>query len=178
MDLQEVIKFPHDDNIMTYDYLRHRYVLTEDAIYTYLGVNFGTLPEGMDANPSSLAQRWAQRVSDQVYRFLTKDSPNAALIIYELATVPELRPVVQEMLLDQAAYMAETGDVANLSGIDAFKGKLLNREDVSAARVSYGVEDIAYQIQPSIGRCLKYVGLELARYCAPPFTDKDGNTIY
>ena len=172
----EPLKYPNSDNILVYDYNRHRYVLTDDAIYTYLGINFGEIPAGMDSNPSSLAQRWANRVSDQVYRFLTKDSLNAPWLLFELATVPQLRDVVKEMLLDQAHYMAETGDVSSLSGIDAYKGVIAKREDINAARVSYGVEDIAYQIQPCIGRCLKYAGY--FGECPPPYKDASGNLVW
>lgn len=179
-ELRQVVKFPHNDNTLTYDYMRHRYYLTEDAIYTYLGINFGTLPlNGLDANPSDLARRWATRVSDLVYRYITKDSPNPERVVYEMATVPGLRQVILDMLLDQAGYMAETGDIANLSGIDAFKGKIASREDISAARISFGVEDIAYTIQPCLGgRCLKYVGLDLAAYPVPPYTDENGNQVW
>lgn len=179
-DYIQPLKYPNSDNLMTYDYLRHRYYLTEDAIYTYLGINFGTLPpNGLDANPSDLARRWVTRVSDLVYRYITKDSPNPDRIAFEMATVAGLRTVVLDMLLDQAAYMAETGDIGTLSGIDAFKGKMANREDISAARISYGVEDIAYTVQPCLGgRCLKYVGLDLAAYPVPPYTDEDGNKVW
>lgn len=170
------LTYPHNDNVMTYDYLRHRYVLTNDALYTYLGLNFNNVPEDMDANPSSKADRFAQKVSDQVYRFILRDSMNSAWLTFEMAILPELRQVIQDMLLAQAEYDVVSGFSDTFSGLDAFRGKAIDRRDLREAVIAPAVEDYAYMVQPCIGRCLKYAGQ--FGYIAPDFVDKDGNNVY
>lgn len=80
------------------------------------------------------------------------------------------------MLIKQAEYVAESGNLEAYSGVDAFNGVRVDREKIREVLIAPAVEDIAYKIQPSIGRCLKYAGS--FGYCAPDYTDDDGNPVY
>lgn len=170
------MKFPYNDDYMIYDYYLHRYKLTEKAYIDYLGINFGELPAGMDANPSAMATREANKVSDTVYRYLTKDSLNPDWLVFEMATIGKLRSVVFNMLLKQAEYVATSGNLEAYSGVDVFNGAKIDREKIREVIVAPAVEDYAYQIQPCLGRCLKYAGD--FGLCAPPYVDLDGNPVY
>ena len=99
-------KYPLDDKIMTYDYITHRYVLTERGVFNELGVNLDAILNASgDANPSALATRILKRASETVYLWLYKDSWNAQWLEYVLATLPSLRATVKEMLQSQLLYM-------------------------------------------------------------------------
>ena len=167
---------PFSDETMTYDYKRHRYYLTEAEIYTELGVNFGLVPAGMDANPSTMAARFIKKSADDVYRYLYADIFNTRWTEFELACVPELRPVIHEMLLAQAEYNAENGFIETYSGLDIYQGKSMERYRLNELRISPVVEDLAFQMQPSIGRCLKYAGTYGA--VAPSYVDENGENVY
>lgn len=173
---ENLIKYPHDDNVIKYDYNRHRYYLTEDAIYKDLGINFNNIPSGTDANPSDFALRWSKKVSEEVYRYILKDSLNVSWLTFELATVPELRNIIIEMLYAQAEYAYNSGFSDTFSGVDMYRGKVLDRQSLVEASISPAVEDYAHIIIPSLGRSLKYAG----RFggIAPAFSDNEGNAIY
>ena len=170
------MKFPYNDDYMIYDYYLHRYRLTEKAYIDYLGINFGELPTGMDANPSAMATREANSVSETVYRFITTDSMNPDWLTFEMATVGKLRGVIFRMLLAQAKYVATSGNMENFSGIDAFSGAKVDRKKIREAIVAPAVEDYAYQVQPCLGRCLKYAGA--FGLCPPPYSDMDGVPVW
>ena len=168
--------YPYNDEYMTYDYTRHRYVLTEKALFDELGINFGLLPETMDANPSTLAQRFAKSITATVYLHLYTGCMFRGLQEYQLATVPDLRNVIFDMLLAQARYVSGNGLIENYSGIDIYKGHHVPRYDIKHAAIAPIVEEMSYTILPCIGRALKYSGY-LPDY-QPSYVDVNGNNIY
>lgn len=170
------MNYPFDDQYLIYDYNRHRYYLTEAALNNLLGISFNDVPEGMDSNPSTRVFRFCNKVTDDVYRFLLKDSMNAGWLVYELATTRALRPVIQEMLLAQAEYAFNSGFSGNYSGVDVFKGVAVDRDKIRAAMIAPAVEDYAYAVQPSLGRAIKYAGN--FGYMAPPYEDNEGTLVY
>ena len=170
------MKYPHNDDYMTYDFASHRYYLTDKAIFEELGINFGELPDSLDANPSTLQQRFIKNVTNTVYRYLYKCIYDKRNQEYVLATVEELRPIVKEMLLAQAEYEAQNGKIHNYSGIDIYKGNHTPRYAIKEAIISPVVEELSDQFIPSIGRSLFYRGVEPLG--APSYVDCDGNAIY
>ena len=161
---------------MTYDYKRHRYYLTEGEIYRELGINFGLIPAGTDANPSTMAERFIKKSADDVYRYLYADVFNPKWTEFELACVPALRSVVYDMLLAQAEYNAENGFIETYSGLNIYEGKAMDLGQILERRISPTVKDLAFQMQHSIGRCLKYAGTYGA--VPPSFIDENGEVIY
>ncbi len=159
-------RYPFDDGVMKYDYNMHRYVLTEQGVLRELGENLKViLNKSGDANPSTLAERFLNRVSQVVYTWLYKDSMNEAWIEYLLAKFPSLRPRIKEMLQAQTLYMLMNGDLGLMSGVNVAKGQAM---DINAlrgrARIAPEVEDLSKQIIPELGYCLKYAG---ALPCVP-----------
>ena len=167
---------PFSDENLKYDYNRHRYYLTNDVIYKELGINFGLIPAGTDANPSTIAERFIRKSGDDVYRYLYADIFNPGWTEFELACVPELRKVVFEMLLAQAEYNYENGFLETYSGIDIYKSTAMDKEKIRERRISMTVEDIAFQMQSSIGRCLKYAGTYGA--AQPSYVDETGEVFF
>ena len=153
-------KFPHDDEIMKYDYQSHRYVLTSSGVLSQLGEDLDVILNSTgDANPGTLADRVLRRVSQTVYMYLYRDTANEQWLEYILATYPPLRECVQDMLQAQLLYMLVNGDIGLYSGVNVAKGQAMDVEALRGrARIAPEVEDIAMRIIPQLGYCLKYVG--------------------
>lgn len=165
--------FPFDDEIMKYDYTKHRYVLTEKGVLTELGENLDVILNATgDANPSTLAERFLARVSQTVYTTLYRNSQGEAYLEYILATYPPLRPRIMEMLQAQTLYMLMNGDIGLMSGVNVAKGQAM---DINAlrgrARLAPEVEDLANAIIPGLGFSLSYAG---ALPCVPPCAYRRG----
>lgn len=171
-------KFPYDDGYMKYNYMRHRYELTEAAAFNELGLNFKEFSdmETMDGNPSTLGARALKEVSAVLYSYLLEDCMNPEWLMYELATLPELRHVISEMLLSQTAYMMSNGNISTFSGLDIYKGSALERRRIKEAIIAPMVQNAAERIQPCLGRSLKYAGCFGGR--APLFENADGTPRY
>lgn len=167
---------PIIDENLTYDYTRHRYILTRDAIYKYLGINFASLPSDGDDNPSAMAFRFASKVSDVVYRYLTTESLNPDWLVWELAVIPQLRPTIFEMLIKQAEYMATSGNLEDYSGVDIFRGKAVGLNNILEVIVAPAVKDYANRLQPCLGRSLKFIGNFGG--IAPDYMNSQGEIVY
>ena len=152
--------YPFDDEVMTYDYNAHRYVLTERGVMTELGENLDTILNATgDANPSTLAARFLKRVSNTVYRYLYRDTQSEQWLEYILAKHPPLRDTVKEMLQAQLMYMLANGDISLYSGVNFARGQIM---DTNALRdrvaIAPDVEYLANEAIPGLGYSLKYVG--------------------
>lgn len=174
--MYEIKKFPHDDDVMKYNYEYHRYELTENALLQELGINFNNIPSQspLDANPSARAKRFIREVSGDLYNYLLSDVQNPGWLRFELACVPELRSVIKEFLLAQAQYEIDNGRLCGLSGIDAYKGKLFSQKDIADAEIELNIKTHAETIiEPSIGRTIKTACFFGS--CPPPFAVPDPN---
>lgn len=174
--MQTIEKFPHNDEILQYDYNRHRYMLTQDALYKYVGIDFNELPDEPGKLPGDKAFIWANKSAEEVYRFLQKNNYNPQWLMWELATVPELREVVKDLLIAQAEYNKTSGFIDHFSGIDVFRGKAIDRKDIHESCISPAIEDIAMTLQPCIGRALCCAVPFGGR--VPPYCDTNGNPIW
>ena len=152
--------FPHDDDIMKYDYNAHRYVLTEQGVLSELSENLDLILNATgDANPSTLAERVLKRVSQTVYMYIYRDTANEDWLEYILATYPPLRERVKEMLQAQLLYMLMNGDIGLYSGVNVAKGQIMDIDKLrDRARIAPEVEDLALQSIQGLGYCLKFVG--------------------
>lgn len=152
--------YPFDDEVMTYDYNAHRYVLTEKGVFDELGEDLDSILNASgDANPSTLPARFLNRVSQTVYRYLYRDTQSEQWLEYILAKYPPLRDTVKEMLQAQLMYMLASGDISLYSGVNFARGQIM---DVNALRdraaISPDVEHIANEAVAGLGYSLKYVG--------------------
>ena len=163
---QSLPKFPHDDEIMKYDYQSHRYVLTSSGVLSQLGEDLDVILNSTgDANPSTLADRVLRRVSQMVYMYLYRDTANEQWLEYILAKYPPLRDTVKEMLQAQLLYMLMNGDIGLMSGVNVAKGQAMDIDALRGrSRIAPEVEDLAMRTISGLGYCLKYAG---ALPCVP-----------
>ena len=159
--MQESATYPKDDDVMTYDYTRHRYVLTAKGVLSELGENLEVvLNASGDANPSTLADRLLRKISQTVYMYLYQDSLNPDWLEYILAKYPLLREWICEMLQAQLLYALTNGFISDYSGVNIAKGHTVDPNWLRGrARIAPEVEDIANRFIPGLGYSLKYCGL-------------------
>lgn len=146
-----------NDENMTYNLLTHRYELTESAIFNAYGDNLNTIfADSPDVNTKAA---FLKDVSAQVYGWIYGYSQSPDYIEYILAMDSTLRPLILQMLLAQAKYMLNGGNVAAFSGINLAKGQWIDTDKLRGdARVAVEVVDIATRILPGYGRALTYSG--------------------
>lgn len=150
--------YPYNDNTMTYDYTMHKYVLQPNYVKKELGIDWETLNNNGDANPSTLGIRLLKQVSNTVYNYIYKDRDKERLE-YEMATVYSLRDMIREMLLSQCLYFFTNGLLQNYSGVNIVKGSAMDIRLIRGrAKVSDDVEILANTNVRELGRSLMYIG--------------------
>lgn len=174
--MQQIEKFPHNDDILQYDYNRHRYILTQDALYKYVGIDFNELPDEPGKLPGDKAFIWANTSANEVYTYLRSNNYNPDWLMYELAVVPELRETLKDILLEQASYNKINGFLSHYSGLDAYKGKVIDPADLCDASVSCEVKRMTSVQLQCIGRALCCAVPFGGR--VPPYCDSEGNPIW
>ena len=111
--------YPFKDELMTYDYINHRYVLTKQGVEAQLGIVLDDiLNTAGDNNPSPLGNLVLEKVSQTVYSWLYRDSQNSSWIEFILAVYPPLREWVREMLQSQLLYVLTNDFVGDYSGVN------------------------------------------------------------
>lgn len=156
----ECKNYPYDDEIMKYDYVNHRYVLTQEGVLEQLGYNLQVLLDnGSPADPSVLAGRVLRKVSQSVYFYLYEGTMNQQWLEYILATYPPLRDWVREMLQAQLEYVIDNNFINDFSGINIAKGRTVDLNWLrDRVKVADQVDQLARQFIPGLGYCLKYAG--------------------
>lgn len=147
---------PFDDTVMEYDYRHHRYVLTERGVLEELGEDLRViLNADCDANPTTLPQRFLQKVSQVVYNYIRGQCSDWNYIEHILACDRRIRYLIEEMLIAQTAYVLQNGFTAMSSGIDASKGSVT---DIFALR---GWQKVADEVVTIVDTPLPYYGFAL-----------------
>lgn len=138
--------YPYNDEYMVFDERRGRYTLTEAALLSR-GIHLRARIGAASEDQTSIITAVLTASRDMVYRALHKYSQNTALQDQLIATVPGLRDVIFEILLNQAEYYIKVGD----------KGK---SEDPNRARLMMyeGFDDDISEYIPCIGTALINIG--------------------
>lgn len=153
------MKYPYDDSNMRYDYILHRYVLTKEGVFELLGINLDTQFNQFEPNARQRrAERFLKKVTNTVYDYIYEGSWNSQYIEYVLATCPQCRQYVQEILVEQVDYVFENNFIQDFSGVNISKNSALKKEDLRGSmRVAKRVEDICRQDIRGLGFALKTV---------------------
>ncbi|MDE7209678.1 MAG: hypothetical protein K2O31_07330 [Clostridia bacterium] len=146
---------PINDEYMTYDFRKHRYVLTEKAVLEEVGINLNDITGG-NVTDKNL---FLKRVSSDVYSYLLEGSRSPDYIEYILAVDTDLRATVQDMLVAQAEYTLLNGAISMFAGINLAKGTAVDIYKLRDERkVAEQVQSEANKILSQYGFCLKYAG--------------------
>lgn len=146
---------PINDEYMIYDFRKHRYALTEKAVFEELGVNLNDITGG-NVTDKNL---FLKRVSADVYGYLLEGSRSPDYIEYILAVDTDLRATVKDMLVAQAEYTLLNGAISMFAGINLAKGTAVDIYKLRDERkVAEQVQSEANKILSQYGFCLKYAG--------------------
>lgn len=153
------MEFPYDDSNMRYDYALHRYVLTKEGVFSLLGVNLDTQFNQFEPNARQRrTDRFLKKVTNTVYDYIYEGSWSTEYLEYMLAKCPQLRPYIQEMLIEQVDYVLENNFIQDFSGVNVSKNSAIKRADLRGSmRVAKRVEDICLQDIEGIGFPLKTI---------------------
>lgn len=137
-----MLKYPYDDDYMTYDYDTHRYVLTLKDVSQNLGVDLESRISYANAIPTLL-----NRISLRVYSYIHSHNVNNNYQDYIIAKTQAGRRIIREAMEEQLLYFLAVGD--------------LTRSVVESERkfaMDQTAMDILLQPIPEIGCSICYLG--------------------
>lgn len=102
--------YPYDDDLMIFDDARQMYFLTERALVEN-GIDIRARIGASAPDPSFVIGGVLRAVSGMVYREIHRFNRNTHRQDAMIATVPELRPIIYNVLLNQAQYYVRNGDL-------------------------------------------------------------------
>lgn len=104
-----MLKYPYDDDYMTYDYNTHRYVLTLQDVKQNLGIDLENRTGATFANsiPTLL-----NKVSLKVYAFIHTHNVANKYQDYIIAKTEDGRRIIREAMEEQLTYLLTVGDVS------------------------------------------------------------------
>lgn len=146
------ITYPYDDEIMRYDFSKHRYILKKGGVLQELDINLDEYLPDFGGNKSKRAELCLDEVSQDVYDYLYTDCANVPWREYELAKCPDLRDAIKEMLLRQVRYICTSGALRDFSGVNVAKGTFIDEKILDERAVSRPVRRLAENLG------LKYIG--------------------
>ena len=103
---------PYSDDYLFYDEVSGHYVLTEKALIENVGINLRErMAEGALITPETAIKSFTRTVSDMIYQFIHEHNVDNTRQDCLIATVPELRHIVQQAMEYQAVYVANVGNL-------------------------------------------------------------------
>lgn len=121
----EKLKYPYDDDEMYFDYQRRMYILTEKALLN-AGVDLRSrITAHKGANPDVMISYILRRASTIIYGYIHAHNINNQLQDRIISTVPSVRPILKDALVNQAVYMSIVGDLT-LSVKDEERNKAID----------------------------------------------------
>ena len=103
---------PYSDDYLHYDEQTAHYELTEKALIEKVGVNLRTrMAEGALVSPETAIKSFTRTVSDMIYQFIHQHNVNNDRQDCLIATIPELRQIIQKAMEYQAIYVLNVGNL-------------------------------------------------------------------
>lgn len=100
------MKYPLSDEYMTYNYLSHRYVLTEKDVLENLGINL----QQRAKNPEMINALLTQ-ISMQVYSYIHSFNISNEWQNYVIAKTEKGREIIKQAMEQQLIYYLTVGDL-------------------------------------------------------------------
>lgn len=103
---------PYSDDYLFYDEQSGHYVLTEKALIENAAVNLRErMAEGAIVTPEAAIKSFTRTVSDMIYQFIHEHNVDNARQDCLIATVPQLRQIIQKAMEYQAVYVMNVGNL-------------------------------------------------------------------
>ncbi len=156
-----MITKPYDDEFMTYNKIKHRYILTTKYLQDVLGVDIeARLSSHSTVNATVVTQSMLDNVSSEVYNYLYMHN-NTKTIQWLVAKCESARNIIMEAMGKQALYTIYNGDLGFSSKKD--------EQDVALNKYARDILDNQEVIET--GTTLTYIGAY--PFTAPLYTEGD-----
>ncbi|MDE6586138.1 MAG: hypothetical protein K2K80_05620 [Clostridia bacterium] len=140
---------PYSDDYLFYDENTNHYVLTEKALIENVGVNLrARMAETALVSPDTAIRSFTRTVSDMIYQFIHEHNVHNERQDCLIATVPELRPIIQKAMEYQAVYVLNVGNLY-----------LSIKPEERAVAIDYLAQSILGNTVPSLGVSILYSGV-------------------
>lgn len=152
--------YPYSDEMMFYDYTKHRYILTPKCILEELNIDLAERLNTAGSNNQENAPKFIlDLISMQIYNFIYSFSSKYLYVQWLLAKMPSARDILKECMKQQVLYFLINGQVDKYSGLDFRKNNAL---ELGKIRGLASIDPIAYTMlqQPlyETGVSLLYTG--------------------
>lgn len=137
-----MLKYPYDDDNMTYDYDTHRYVLTLKDVSQNLGVDLESRISYANAIPTLL-----NRISLRVYSYIHSHNVDNNYQDYIIAKTQAGRRIIREAMEEQLLYFLAVGDLTR-SVVESERKLAMDQTAI----------DVLLQPIPEIGCSICYCG--------------------
>lgn len=103
---------PYSDDYLFYDKNTGRYILTEKALTENVGIDLrARMGENALVSPEVAIKSFTRTVSDMIYQFIHEHNVNNACQDRLIATIPQLRQIIQKAMEYQAIYVINVGNL-------------------------------------------------------------------
>lgn len=139
---------PYSDDYLFYNEINGHYELTEKALIEQVGVNLrARMSETATVNPDTAIKSFTCTVSDMIYQFIHEHNVDNARQDCLIATVPELRHIIQKAMEYQALYVLNVGNLY-----------LSTKPEERAVAIDYLAQSILGNVVPCLGISIIYGG--------------------
>ena len=138
---------PYSDDIMIYNELTGRYILTETAIENN-GISLrARLSANRTINPTTVINSLLTRASDMIYNYIHAFNIDNRHQDYLIANIPELRIIIYRAMLQQVEYILMNGDLSRSVDKD--------KRDIA---IDASAKQTLETVVPSLGVPITYIG--------------------
>ena len=139
---------PYSDDYLFYDENTGHYILTEKALMENVGINLrARMGDTALVNPEVAIKSFTRTVSDMIYQFIHEHNIDNARQDRLIATVPQLRQIIQKAMEYQAVYVINVGNLY-----------LSTKPEERAVAIDYLAQSVFGNVVPCLGISILYAG--------------------
>lgn len=150
------MNYPFDDLYMKYDYDKHQYILTPEAVSDKLNEDLTKFSPANSANRQRDAQIMCDNISDEIYNAIYENSANYLVQEFAAAKCPSARNILMLAMLEQVKYFMFNGSISVYSGVDFKKYQV--GESARSRILAPNAQRILDRVLPEMGVSLMYQG--------------------
>jgi hypothetical protein len=134
------LTYPLTDDLMKYDKVRHRYVLTRYGVELVTGINLERQVNAAVGQTSNMADFYLRMVSDKIYNYVYSKADNKPLLEYVMAKSPTARQMLFDAMIAQTLFFITNGDISQFSGVNIKNGNVIDRRVIKENMISPDAE--------------------------------------
>lgn len=139
---------PYSDDYMLWDENTHHYILTEKALIERVGLNLrARMGDRSLITPEIAIKSFNTTVSDMIYQFIHEHNIDNSTQDMLIATVPELRRIIQKAMELQAVYVSVQGNLY-----------MSTKPEERAVAIDYMAKSTLGTVVPCLGISILYTG--------------------